>query len=100
MPGLWPWIEILPSRGHESQGSTQLVAAIFHYLFIETVSSSARVATVSWSPRLMSPVSSLGCFLHRGLHFNPTGDCVVADGFKYRSSARKLLPGCQMNPAG
>ena len=27
----------------------------------------------------MSPVSSLGCFLHRELQFNPTRDCVVAN---------------------
>ena len=33
MLGLWPWIEILSSRGHESQSNTQLAAATFDCLF-------------------------------------------------------------------
>ena len=46
---------------------------------IQTISSSARVASARWSPPLLSPVSSLRCFLQRGLHFNPTRDRVVVD---------------------
>ena len=61
------------------------------------MSSSALVATVSWSPRLMSPVSSLGCFLHTGLHFNPTRDCVVADALSIKVASG--AQGCPVNLA-